>query len=146
MERLCCRSSRSLPALSRGQPWDQCPTWSTRQTCQLRLLSNWMHKCADDTYILIPACNVQSRQVELDHVTDRAQANNLKLNRAKCTDIITSDSRRKPQFNPPPTLSDMSHKLAWQRSRCLESPYLITYQSATTSVVSSLSARSLCMH
>jgi len=37
---------------------------------------------ADDTYMVIPACNVQSRQVELDHVADWAQANNLKLNRA----------------------------------------------------------------
>jgi len=27
-----------------------------------------MHKYADDTYIVIPACNDRTREVELDHV------------------------------------------------------------------------------
>ena len=43
---------------------------------------NRMHKYADDTYIVIPACNNRTREVELDHVALWAQENNLKLNRA----------------------------------------------------------------
>jgi len=50
---------------------------------------NSMHKYADDTYIVIPARNAQSREVELDHVTAWAQ------------------SRRKSQAQYPPTLPDI---------------------------------------
>ena len=67
-----------------------------------------MHKYADDTYIVIPACNNRTREVELDHVALWAQENNLKLNRAKSTEIVFTDSRRKSQFSPPPTLPDVS--------------------------------------
>ena len=38
---------------------------------------NSMHKYADDTYIVIPARKAQSREVELDRVTEWAQRNNL---------------------------------------------------------------------
>ena len=37
-----------------------------------------------------------------------AQEKNLKLNRAKSTEIVFTDSRRKSQFSPPPTLPDVS--------------------------------------
>ena len=57
---------------------------------------NLVHKYADDTYVVIPACNVQSRADELEHVALWAQANNLKLNRAKTVEVIFTDSRRKP--------------------------------------------------
>ena len=30
--------------------------------------SNRIHMYADDTYIIVPACNIQSRQAELNHV------------------------------------------------------------------------------
>ena len=64
--------------------------------------------------------------IELDHVADWAQANNLKLNRAKCAEIIISDSRRKPQFNSPPMLHDND-----QLGQVLGVTITITYQSAT---------------
>ena len=44
---------------------------------------NLVHKYADDTYVVIPDCNVLSRADELKHVALWAQANNLKLNGAK---------------------------------------------------------------
>jgi len=67
-----------------------------------------MHKYADDTYIVIPACNNRTREVELDHVAFWAQENNRKRNRTKSTEIVFTDSRRKSQFSPPPTLPDVS--------------------------------------
>ena len=69
---------------------------------------NRMHKYADDTYIVIPACNNRTREVELDHVALWAQENNRKRNRTKSTEIVFTDSRRKSQFSPPPTLPDVS--------------------------------------
>jgi len=61
-------------------------------------------KYADDTYIVIPASNVSSRVVELDHVDRWAESNSLKLNRAKSTEIILTDCKRQPTHNlPPPT-------------------------------------------
>jgi len=68
---------------------------------------NSMHKYADDTYIVIPARNAQSREVELDHVTEWVQRNNLKLNHAKSVEIIFEDRRRKSQAQYPPTLPDI---------------------------------------
>ena len=60
-----------------------------------------MHKYADDNYIVIPTRNAQSREVELDHVTERAQRNHLKLNRAKSAEIIFKDRRHKSQAQYP---------------------------------------------
>jgi len=37
---------------------------------------NSMHKYTDDTYIVIPASNAQSREGELGHVAEWAQRNN----------------------------------------------------------------------
>jgi len=66
-----------------------------------------VHKYANDTYVVIPACNVQSRADELEHVALWAQANNLKLNRAKTVEVIFTDSRRKLQPCRPPELPDI---------------------------------------
>jgi len=63
-----------------------------------------MHKYADDMYIVILARNAHSREAELDHVVEWAQRNNLKLNRAKSTEIIFEDRMRKtasPSLIPP---------------------------------------------
>ena len=57
--------------------------------------------------IVIPACNILSREAELDHVSDWAQMNNLKLNRAKSVEIVVTDSRRRLQFTVPPELPDI---------------------------------------
>jgi len=60
-------------------------------------------KYADDTYIVIPACNVSSRAAELDHVDQWAESNHLKLNRAKSAEIIFTDCKRQPTHNLPPS-------------------------------------------
>jgi len=52
---------------------------------------NHIYKYADDTYIVIPAGNAQSRATELNHVAQWVQMNNLQLNRAKTTEIIFSN-------------------------------------------------------
>jgi hypothetical protein len=60
-------------------------------------------KYADDTYLLVPASNVESRVAELDNVERWANANNLKLYRAKTTEIILVDKSRRLQFPTPTT-------------------------------------------
>jgi len=56
---------------------------------------NQLVKHADDTYLVIPASNVERRAAELDHVEQWAAVNrpNLRLNRDKCTEIIFVDGR-----------------------------------------------------
>ena len=44
---------------------------------------NDLLKYADDTYLIIPAVNVETRSAELSHITEWAKLNNLKLNLAK---------------------------------------------------------------
>ena len=44
---------------------------------------NSLIKYADDTYLVIPACNVDSRDKEISNVVEWSRANNLKLNQAK---------------------------------------------------------------
>jgi hypothetical protein len=50
-----------------------------------------MLKYADDSRLLVPVSNVESRKAELGNVEPWASANNLKLNWAKTTEIIFVD-------------------------------------------------------
>ena len=52
---------------------------------------------ADDSYAIILSDNVHTRTAELDNVKAWANMNNLRLNLAKCAEIIFYDSRRKRQ-------------------------------------------------
>jgi len=52
---------------------------------------NALCKYADDTYLIIPAVNVDSRSAELYNVKEWALANNLKLNLTKSQEIIFTD-------------------------------------------------------
>ena len=65
---------------------------------------NSMCKFADDTYLVIPASNVDSRAAEVDNVETWARTNNLTLNRSKTLEIVFHDTRRRRQVDPPPTL------------------------------------------
>ena len=49
---------------------------------------NSLMKYADDTYMVIPACNVDSREKEISNVDMWSRANNLTLNQAKSVDVI----------------------------------------------------------
>ena len=69
---------------------------------------NRIAKYADDTYLIIPACNVQSRANELNNVEAWAKVNNLRLNHHKSVEIVVTDGRRRRLVDPPPTLHDVS--------------------------------------
>jgi len=60
---------------------------------------NALCKYADDTCLIIPAVNVDSRSAELYNVNEWALANNLKLNLTKSQEIIFTDQRRKKILN-----------------------------------------------
>ena len=73
---------------------------------------NLMYKYADDTYLVIPTSNAQSRKTEVNHVAEWARKNNLKLNRVKSVEVIFNDRKRKQQikiYRRWPT-SSVSHK------------------------------------
>jgi len=56
---------------------------------------NLILKYADDTYLLIPASNIQTRAAELQNVEQWAEANNLKQNHKKTNEIIITNRRGK---------------------------------------------------
>jgi len=68
---------------------------------------NSMFMYADDTYVVIPACNALSRVAELDNVAKWAVTNNLQLNRAKSVEIIFENRRHRSQPSYPPALPDI---------------------------------------
>lgn len=72
-----------------------------------QIKDNELMKYADDTYLIIPARNDHSRQLELDNIEQWAKVNNLKLNREKCHEIIFVDPRRPSQSQLPVTLKDV---------------------------------------
>ena len=72
------------------------------------IAGNLLCKYADDTYLIIPAQNYQSRSAEIDHIETWAARNNLHLNRAKCAELIISEPKRRRQFNQPPCISDIT--------------------------------------
>ena len=65
---------------------------------------NEMDKFADDSYIIIPAVNCNSRQAEIEHAEQWASHNNLTVNPNKYKEIIFVDKRRKEKSQPPPPL------------------------------------------
>ena len=68
---------------------------------------NQLCKYADDTYLIIPAANVNTRSNELQHVSDWATSNNLSLNLSKSEEIVFVDKRKKHKFNIPDTLDGL---------------------------------------
>jgi len=68
---------------------------------------NLMFKYADDTYIVIPVINANSRLAELDHLDQWAQNNNLRLNNATLAEIIFTNCKRKHTEDQPPQIPDI---------------------------------------
>ena len=64
---------------------------------EVRTLSNKLCKFADDTYLIIPADNADSRSAEIDNIETWARTNNLTLNRTKSKEIVVVDRKRKRQ-------------------------------------------------
>ena len=54
---------------------------------------NKLFKFADDTYLVIPSSNIDTRTEELKHVEDWASTNNLKLNSTKSQEIVFTKPR-----------------------------------------------------
>jgi hypothetical protein len=61
-----------------------------------------MVKYADDTYIIVPACNAQSCVAEIENIEKWSQKNNLALNRKKSSEVIFLKPRGKRQAVVPP--------------------------------------------
>jgi len=68
---------------------------------------NFLLKYANDTYLIIPAVNVDSRFTELSHITNWAKHNNLKLNLAKSQEIIFVDRKWKEKVPEPIEISQL---------------------------------------
>ena len=65
-------------------------------------------KYADDTYLVISACNVDSRDKEISNVDDWSRANNLTLNHANSVEIIFRDNRKRCCIHPPSPLQGIA--------------------------------------
>ena len=69
---------------------------------------NSLCKYADDTYLIIPAANVDSRIDELSNVEAWSQTNNLTLNRSKSLEIVFTAKRRKRDIHLPSPIPNNS--------------------------------------
>ena len=49
---------------------------------------NIMLKYADDIYLVIPACNIDSREQEISNIEAWSRVNNLTLNQSKSAEIV----------------------------------------------------------
>ena len=65
---------------------------------------NSLMKYADDTYLVIPACNVDSRNKEIANIGAWSLANNLTLNESKSVEIIIRYNRKRRRPPSPPML------------------------------------------
>jgi len=67
-------------------------------------LGNVLCKYADDTYLVIPASNVDSRTREIENIRSWLCANNLNLNLKKSSEIVFVDSMWQRQIQLPSLL------------------------------------------
>jgi len=58
-------------------------------------------KYADDIYLVLPACNVDSRDKEIANIGAWASVNNLTLNASKTVEMIFRDNRKRCRPTPP---------------------------------------------
>ena len=63
-------------------------------------VGNSMNKFADDSYLLIPADNIDTTNLELDNIEKWAECNNFRLNRAKTVEVIFRKPRSKLHVPP----------------------------------------------
>ena len=71
---------------------------------------NRLVKFADDTYLIVPASDVDSRSAELNNIETWAMMNNLALNRSNSKEIIFIDPKRKRQFLLPSSLPGIARE------------------------------------
>ena len=63
--------------------------------------ANRLFKYADDSYLLVPASNVNSVKAEFDNISSWASKYNLKLNFRKCKELVIRTSRRAERVTLP---------------------------------------------
>jgi hypothetical protein len=66
--------------------------------------TNRLLKCADDTYLIVPAVAPQTTDEEIIHIADWSRANDLRLNHSKSHEMIfvSRRARRTPADLPDP--------------------------------------------
>jgi len=69
---------------------------------------NIMVKYADDTYLVIPACNIDSREQEISNIEAWSLVNNLTVNQFKSAEMVFTDSRKRRLVQPPPPLQGIA--------------------------------------
>jgi len=69
---------------------------------------NYIVKYADDTYLIIPASNHDSRLAELANVKSWSEANNIQLNYSKSAEVVFFDPRRKAVITEPTYLDGIN--------------------------------------
>ena len=62
---------------------------------------NLLCKYADDSYLIVPSSNADTRSAELSNVEAWARRNNLKLNQTKSVEVILTSRKRRQQALPP---------------------------------------------
>ena len=60
----------------------------TTELCFAKADQHCHWRLDDDTYVTVPAVNIQSHETELVNVEWRADSNNLRLNLQKSVDVI----------------------------------------------------------
>ena len=103
-------------------------------------------KFANDTYLIVPAANVQSCAAEIAQVDNWAAENNLSLDRSKSVEIVfVTPWSKRAAIIPPPSVSASVHA-AYRRRQCLHlcmlNPSKLTVSSAAVSL--SLSMLTIC--
>ena len=71
---------------------------------------NSLVKFADDTYLVVPSVNANTRRQEVDNIATWATANDLKLNVLKSKKVIFQNSRRRTTVTPPQPLPNISRE------------------------------------
>ena len=70
-----------------------------------------MTKFANDMYIM-PASNVRSYQLEVDHIEEWAKENNLLLNWSKSAELVLRTKSRHSVVEPPPAIPEFT-RVEW---------------------------------
>jgi len=65
---------------------------------------NAMTKFADDMYLIVPASNVKSCPLEVDHIEEWAKDNNLVLNQVKSAELVIRTKSWRSVVEPPPAV------------------------------------------
>ena len=68
---------------------------------------NQLCKYADDTYLIVPVVNVNTKSKELKNITHWATTNNLSLNLSKNEEIVFVDKRIKHKFDISKTIDGL---------------------------------------